>query len=153
MTRARFLIVAALAATLAGCSSPRADAFKQVAREANPILLTVKPAAAALLAARPEDSSAVIAACHSADEKLWLLRAVRFDDEHIDPLGMTQVSDYAARLLDDRKLMCKLEGGIEDRVIRCTRWCLQTWRRLIDAVERLRTAEKGDGVDVVSLRP
>ncbi|MDQ3365969.1 MAG: hypothetical protein M3680_11130 [Myxococcota bacterium] len=141
-------------AALVGCSSPRADAFQRVARDANPILLTLKPAAAALLAARPENSSAVIAACHGADEPLWLLRDVRFDSEYIDSPGlMTRVSDYAAELLDDRKLMCKLEGGIEDRVIRCTRWCLETWRSLIDAVERLRTAAKRDGVDVVSLRP
>ncbi|MDQ3365970.1 MAG: hypothetical protein M3680_11135 [Myxococcota bacterium] len=158
MTSPSLLLVAALVAALAGCNSPRtprADAFQRVAREANPILLTMKPAAAALLdAARLEESSTVIAACHSADESLRLLREVRFDGEYIDtPYPMTRVSDYAARLLDDRKLMCNLEDSTPDRVLRCTQWCWSTWRHLIDEVERLRTAASGHAVDMVSLRP
>jgi hypothetical protein len=138
-----------------GCGdSSKREAYRRVARDANPLLTTLRPAAAQLLALRPDDHAAIVAACTGSDDALRRLRDVRFDDPAIwtDP-RVPLVSDPAEWLLDHRSLMCKPDNGDPTRLVRCSEWCRETWTHMIDAVARLRDAAKAEGVDIVLLWP
>jgi len=134
------------------CGSEKKDAYEALAKQANPILQAMRPAAARLLALDPADHNAIIAACMSADEELWKLRDVKFDNEYVDTLPKSErVSSTAAGLLDDRKLECRDLPPY--RIAPCAEWCRSEWTYMIDIVERVHEAAKREGVDFVSLKP
>ncbi len=137
---------------LAACDSPKKKAYEVLAARANPILEQMKPAAARLLALDPADHQAVVAACTSADEALWKLRDVKFDNEYVDTEPTDErVSSFAVSLLDNRKLICRdLRRHFLDE---CSEWCRGRWLQMIDVVERVHDAAAEEGVHIVSLRP
>lgn len=135
------------------CNSPAKDAYRQLASKANPLLTAMKPAAAKLLALKPDDHAAIVAVCTSADEQLKMLRYINFDAKHVTPGSQHDpVSTYAKHLLKDRSLIC--DSDIERASPGfCSRWCLETWTGMINAVDRLRAAANEEGIEIVSLRP
>lgn len=145
----RFL---ALGLVLIACASPKKDAYEALAREANAILKELRPAAARILAADPSDHKTIIDACMSADHELERLRAVRFDNEHVDTEPKQErVSSIAASLLDHRRVNCRdLPPHLLEN---CSEWCRSAWMSMIDTVETIRNRARAEGVDIVSLRP
>lgn len=141
-----------IASCMVACSSAKKDAYRDLARQANPILEAMRPAAARVLASDPKDDRAVIAACMSADDELWKLRDVRFDNEYVDTLPKyDRVSLHVEGLLDARNVNCRdLPPHLLDN---CARWCRWEWTSMIDTVEVIRTRAKSEGVDIVSLKP
>jgi hypothetical protein len=135
------------------CNSPAKDAYRRLASKANPLLTAMKPVAEKLLALKPDDRTAIIEVCMTADEQLELLRSIDFDAEHVTPGARHEpVSTYAKSLLQDRSLMCN--SDIERASPGwCSNWCLERWTGMIEAVDRLRQAAKAEGVEIVSLRP
>jgi hypothetical protein len=152
-----------LASGCNGCSEDkRRQAFARVAFRTDNALTKMRPAAAAVLAAKPDDRAAIIEACTSVDLPLHLLRKVRFDDEALaiewirDP-----PSEYADTLMAHRYIECGhpgdyVRGGTcarEHRIRECARWCVEQWTGLVQSVDRLRDEAKKHGVEIVSLRP
>lgn len=132
------------------CSSPERDAYARLAREANPILTAMQPAAARLRAASPEDHAEIVAACWSVEDQLWLLRDLDFAEEHIRPRkGLSWVPAFPQRLLDMRAALC--EPGHPPKA--CSDWCVAQWTGMVAAVEQLRGRAKAEGVEIVSLDP
>lgn len=142
----------ALCFCLLACSSPKKDAYRSLARQANPILEALRPTAARLLAVDPTDHKAVIAACTSADEELWKLREIRFDNEYVDTEPKYErVSSLAASQLDNRRVTCR---DLPPHLIEaCSKWCRSEWMQMIDTVELLRRGAKSEGIELVSLKP
>lgn len=136
------------------CSSPEKDAYRRLASKANPLFTAMKPVAAKMLALRPDDRAAIVEVCMAADESLHRLREIDFHAEHVAPDEVRwSVSTYAKDLLDSRSLMCKQLDRGPAGLEQCSQWCLETWTRMIEAVDRLRQAAKDQGVEIVSLRP
>jgi hypothetical protein len=138
---------------MVACNSPEQEAYRRIANEANPSLTAMRPAAAKLLALKPEDHTAIVEACMSADEQLWMLRKIDFNGERVSPRRDVSVSWYVISLLDDRSVTCKPDDEDGSRAQRCSRWCLEVWRAMIKAVDRLRRAAKEEGIEIVALRP
>src|SRR5512139_4101718 len=111
---------------LVACGSPKKDAYESLARQANPILKVLRPTAARMLAADPSDHKAIVDACMSADEGLWKLREIKFDDEYVDTEPKyTRASTIAASLLDHRKVNCR---DLPSHLIEnCSQWCQAEW--------------------------
>lgn len=147
------IIVGVSAVIAVGCSSPEEKMFRRIANDVNPILTTMRPAAAKLLTLKPEEEVAIIEACMSVDDALEQLRKVNFDDVQLrgEKSGHWAISYDAKFLLDpfSRSVMCK--DADDNR--RCSRWCMEYWTGMIATVDRLREEAKEVGVDLVSLRP
>jgi hypothetical protein len=159
----RIAIFVLLIATVVGCRSSEQRAYERLARDANPLLATMKPTATRVLASAPTQeqlntltlsdaqAAALVTACESADDQLWTIRKVEFDQEAIAPApGRASVAEYAGWLLDHRELKC--EHGARSRIVMCAFWCFDNWSGLIDEVERLRREAHKHGVNITSLR-
>ena len=142
---------ATVIAILAACSSPEKEAYKRLAKEVNPLLESIRPAAAKVLALPEDDHLAIISACTSVDEQLWNLRRVGIDEEVENLWGRGEASWTASILLYERALIC--HDFPADRVDECARWCRGLWSAMIEGVEKIRQAAENEGVHVVSLKP
>jgi len=156
MTSARVVaLVCALSAV--ACESKRERAFKELARDINPLLIQMRPAAARVLATPTTDLEGTIAACWSVDETLWMLRKVKSADhlnEPVSPPGgdsWTPLAEPPQRLLDSRKITCK--PGDRYSLPGCAEWCRAEWDSMIAEAERLRTAAREYDIEIVSLKP
>src|SRR5947208_12919521 len=107
--RARLII--ALCFMLVSCKSDKQKAFERLAAEANPLLAAIRPTVVKLFEIKGDDPAAtakIIEACQSADEALWQLRHIKFDDDSfpLDDRSPT-VATYAEELLDRRNFFCR----------------------------------------------
>lgn len=156
MTPAR-VVALVCALSSAACESKRERAFKELARDINPLLLQMRPAAARVLAIPTTDFEGTIAACWSVEEVLWSLRKVKRADhtnEDVSPPGgdsWTPLAVPPQALLDSRKITCT--PGDPYSVPGCAKWCRAEWENMITEVERLRTAAREYDIEIVSLKP
>jgi hypothetical protein len=147
------ILLVLVAAAAAGCRSQKKATYERIAREANPLLTAMKPAAVRILAAQPDDRRAAVLSCMGVEEVLWKLRDVKLDDEFIDdPHSFGTPTTSVEFLLDERSRFCgKLTSP--DMDLSCSRWCRGHWEVLIASVEEMRKRAKAQGVDIVSLKP
>ena len=144
----RIIIVALF---LVACSSPEKEAYKRLAKEVNPLLESIRPAATKVLALPKDDHLAIISACTSVDEQLWNLRRVGLDEE-VENLWRSGKARRPVRvLLYERALIC--EDLPAHRVEECARWCRELWSEIIKGVSQVREAAENEGVHLVSLEP
>ena len=140
-----------------GCKSEKEKAFERLAATTNPLLEAIKPTALELFEIKANDPSAtakIIKTCTSADELLWRLRNIKFDDDALSPDNQyPRVSTYAEELLDTRGSFCRPDNGDVIRIQDCRKWCLETWEYLVSSVGDLQAAASREGVGIVSLSP
>jgi hypothetical protein len=134
------------------CKSDEKKSYERAARDANPVLATIRPVALTLMAVTEDDpgpgaTAKIIETCTSVDQALSRLRDVRFD------IRNASIARYAGYLLDERTLYCRPELGDGSRTRTCRRSCLELWKLLVDEVANLRAAAAEEGVDIVSLSP
>lgn len=150
-------LVMALCFLLVSCKSDKQKAFERLAATANPLFTAIRATAIKLFAIKGDDPAAtaeIIETCKSADEPLWQLRNVNFNDDALYPDDQPPwVSTYAGEMLDRRKFFCRSDDGDMLRIQRCRKWCLETWEHLVSSVGDLQAAASREGVAIVALSP
>ena len=146
-------------AVLAACSSSnKKEAYERLASTANPILESMRPTAARMLALPEHDHRAIMSACASADDHIKRLRHVTFDKYDVDRRRhpkYQRVEVLATDLFRERNFVCyrNLQFEYPTSYPICARWCREYWSMMIDSVEVIHEAAKREGVHFVSLKP
>lgn len=142
-----------LAVASTACDSPEKRAYKELAREINPILRDMQRTAAAVLDPAETEHHAVVVACSRVDDSIRALAAAKSGDvdSPIARHGNSTLQSEAKGLLDWRDPMCRRNTVIDEEV--CSRFCRDWWRGLATQVEQLRTAAHALDVTLEPLYP
>jgi hypothetical protein len=150
------VLVALVLAT--SCKSAKQREYERAAKQLNPIITVLQATSQWVMAIKGDDATAhvqIISACLNHPSAVRDLAYVRADIQ-----GMDAVRNDAEHLRDGRFSVCKREvvrrqlsedPGDERRVADCARFCRESWQRLADDIEQLRTGAADEGVDIVSL--
>ena len=150
--------IATIVAILAACNSAKKkEAYERLASEANPILESMRPTAARMLALPEDDHRSIMSACTSADDQIEKLQDVRFGEYDVDRRRHPKhqrVKVLATDLFQERNLVCyRFRSEYPTSHPICARWCREYWSMMIDSVEVIHEAAKREGVHFVSLKP
>lgn len=136
-------------ACLAACGDDDHAKFRRVADELQPVIARLAPKVLLFLPELAEVPATedwvgrATVACTGADDELYALRRVDFDE--VQPGSTrTTIAEDADALLDYRHWACRASFSADT----CATWCAKAWADLIDALRGFQVAAKSNGVDV-----
>jgi hypothetical protein len=151
-TRCWLRLVGVSVGLIVGCRSADKNRYQAVADVANAKISRLRDIVAPVL--RPDvDDAVVVSACLQAEDIVRELQDVDFHDHDLSGrIGETDASAVVRTLIEMRRDKCQEDVGDGTRTRRCRNWCVDRWGRLADAVDRLHTAAKSEGVYIERLR-